>query len=107
MGYERAYHRAGDRTSDAYFVLCLMQASLCTAIGVDDPRRFLAEDAALARELDLLLVAVDERDAEFLLEGEDVLAQGRLGDVQALGCLLSAYFEFLFKLIDIWTPYRP
>ena len=20
---------------------------------------------------------------------------------------LSAYFEFLFKLIDIWTPYRP
>ena len=84
-----------------------MQASLGAAIGVDDPRCFLAEDAALARELDLLLVAVNERDAEFLLKGEDVLAQGRLGDVRALGCLLSAYFEFLFKLIDIWTPYRP
>ena len=84
-----------------------MQASLCAAIGVDDPRRFLAEDAALARELDLLLVAVDERDAELFFEGENMLARGRLGDVQALGCLLSAYFEFLFKLIDIWTPYRP
>lgn len=35
----------------------------------------------------------------------------RIAQIAAALCVadgsLSAYFEFLFKLIDIWTPCRP
>ena len=52
-----------------------MQSALGATICVDDSRCFFTEDAALARELDLLLVTVNERDVELFLEREDVLAK--------------------------------
>ena len=55
--------------------MSFMQPSLGATICVDDSRCFFTEDAALARELDLLLVTVNERDAELFLKGEDVLAK--------------------------------
>src|SRR5438477_8065823 len=44
---------------------------------------FFQKDAARMRQLDVTITALQQRDAQFLLEHPDLLAQGWLGNVNA------------------------
>ncbi len=71
----------------------LLELGSQRVVRLDDLLAVLVQNLALARQAKLLLAALDERRAELVLQGADLLAHRRLGDVIDL-CRLGEALGF-------------
>ena len=86
LGHERVHRRADEADRQPPDLAALHPPRLARGVldGVEDLARAHEERRAGRGQLDLALVAQQQRRADLLLELADLLAQRRLGHVQAL-----------------------